>query len=74
MKVFVLRDSQGKLLEHNVDIGPLFDIAAKVESTTNQETSITAEELDSVINEQKHSINNLFHFSIFSSQQLITKL
>lgn len=58
MKVFVLRDSKGKYLERNANVGPLFDSAEFIKSTTGQETTITAEDLGAVLLEIKETVKS----------------
>lgn len=45
MKVFVLRDSKGNVLQYSTEIGALFDAAELHESKTQEKTQIRAENL-----------------------------
>ena len=58
MRVFVLRDEKGKYVDHNVDIGPLFDSAGLFESKTGQIARISGEDFAAVLREIKENSKN----------------
>ena len=55
MKIFVLRTQTGEYLDRNFEIGPLFDAGALFESENAEKTSISTEELETVLAEIKES-------------------
>jgi hypothetical protein len=56
MKVFVLRDSHGKVIQYSEDIGTLFDSAALYESTSHEKAEIRAENLWDVKSELRETV------------------
>lgn len=56
MKVFVLRDSKGKIVDYGDDIGVLFDRAAMYESATHERAEIKAENLWDVKSEMQETV------------------
>ena len=56
MKVFVLRDSKGKIIDYSDDIGPLFDRASLYESATHERAEIKAENLWDVKSELRETV------------------
>jgi len=55
MKVFVLRDSKGNVLQYSTEIGVLFDAAELHEAKTQEKTQIRAENLFEIKAELKKS-------------------
>lgn len=51
MKVFVLRDSKGRIIQYSENIGELFDRAALYESASHEKAEIRAENLWTVKSE-----------------------
>jgi hypothetical protein len=56
MKVFVLRDSHGKVIQYSEDIGTLFDSAAMYESASHEKAEIRAENLWDVKSELRETV------------------
>lgn len=46
MKVFVLRDKQGQIVDFNKEIGPLFDLAEQCKNKTGKITQIVVDTLE----------------------------
>ena len=55
MKIFVLRDSKGNVLQYSAEIGVLFDVAELHEAKTQEKTQILAENLFEIKAELKKS-------------------
>jgi hypothetical protein len=56
MKVFVLRDSKGKIIDYSDEIGSLFDRASLYESATRESAEIKAENLWDVKSELRETV------------------
>jgi hypothetical protein len=56
MKVFVLRDSKGKIIDYGDEIGALFDRAAVYESASHEQAEIRAENLWDVKSEIRKNV------------------
>lgn len=56
MKVFVLRDSKGKIIDYSDEIGSLFDRASLYESATHERAEIKAENLWDVKSELRETV------------------